>query len=55
MKNALAARWNRILSSDIAWSFFNSPGAMIQVNRERNGAPTRFDISAFMDLFSTPA
>ena len=29
MKNALAARWERIVSSDIAWSFFNSPGAMI--------------------------
>lgn len=25
---ALTARWNRILSSDIAWSFLHSPGAM---------------------------
>ncbi|MFY0615698.1 MAG: ABC transporter permease [Hyphomicrobiaceae bacterium] len=29
MKNSLAARWERMMSSDIAWSFFHSPGAMV--------------------------
>ncbi len=29
MRNALAARWNRLLAGDIAWSFFHSPGAMV--------------------------